>query len=259
MRQTWLGYDSIAEIYEYDMGQNMPFDDTGYYVRHATRSSGEVLDLGCGTGRVSLALLKAHLAVTAVDSSAPMLERLRDARTNLSPAQAERLRIIQMDVRDWALRAKFETVLCPYSLFTYFVEEHEYASVLESVRNSLLDDGQFICDVFIPRGGTPYGQTTRDYQRRLPDGSLLTRSKVIVADETVGVHKITRHYERSRGANSPERFTTIERIRLWYPDALECTLKRHFFDVVARDFDYEFSGDEISAQFATFRCRRTRG
>lgn len=258
MRETWLGYDAVADIYEYDMGKNMPFDDIGYYVRYATQPGGEVLDLGCGIGRVTLALLNEALSVTAVDASSRMLQRLRHARANLTPDLAQRLRVIQMDLRRWDLDSKFATILCSYSLFTYFVEPNEYSSVLDSVRKCLPHGGQFICDAFIPRQ-LPFGQAIRDYRRRLPDGSILTRSKVIVPEGTEGVYRITRHYERSWGSNIRQGFTTSELIRPWCPDALEVVLKHHSFEILARDLDYGTSLDETSAHFATFRCRLKPG
>ena len=255
MRNTWLGYDAIAGIYEYDMGYNMRFDDIGYYVRHATELAGEVLELGCGTGRVALALVRGGLTVTAVDASTGMLQRLRHSHASLPPEVAKRLRIVQMDVRRWALRGKFRAVLCPYSLFTYFVEPREYSSVLENVRASVLDGGQFLCDVFIPNRNIPFGQEMDDYQRPLPDGSVLIRSKVVAPAEMEGVHIITRHYKRVRGQDLQDRFTTTERIRIWEPDALGALLEQHSFAILARDLDYSSSRDQTAAQFVTFRCQ----
>jgi SAM-dependent methyltransferase len=254
LKKTWLAYDAIADVYEYDMGQNMPFDDVGYYVRHAAQAEGEVLELGCGTGRITLSLLRGTLSVTAVDASARMLRRLQRSHADLPIDGANRLRLIQMDLRRWALRGKFATILCPYSLLTYFVEPSVYSSFLDDVRESLLDGGQFICDAFIPSRRIPFGQTIRDYERHLPDGSVLSRSKVIVPDGVEGVYGITRHYQRIREPHIRECFTTSERIRPWHPDALEIILRRHSFDIRALDFDYESTGGEASARFATFRC-----
>ncbi|OIJ69054.1 class I SAM-dependent methyltransferase [Streptomyces mangrovisoli] len=46
-----------------------------------------ILELGCGTGRVTHALLERGFTVTAVDESAQMLERVRGARTICGPIE----------------------------------------------------------------------------------------------------------------------------------------------------------------------------
>ncbi len=253
-KETWLAYDAIADFYEHDMGRNIPFDDVGYYVRRAAQAHGDLLELGCGTGRITLPLLRGALSVTAVDASTRMLQHLKRSHAKLPLDVANRLKVIQMDLQLWALHSKFAMILCPYSLFTYFAEPHVYSSFLVNVRESLLDGGQFICDAFIPSQHIPFGETIRDYERRLPDGSVLKRSKVIVPDVMEGVHRITRRYEWIRELDGPKCFETSERIRPWHPDALEIVLRRHSFKILAVDFDYDSASSVASAQFATFCC-----
>jgi SAM-dependent methyltransferase len=255
MRKTWTNYDAIADIYEYDMGGNMSFDDIGYYVRHTAEPAGRVLELGCGTGRITLALVNAGRFVTAIDASENMLRRLATARANLMPEQRRRLNTVRMDLRQWALRGKFATILCPYSLITYLSDPDEYALFLEAVSNALLDGGQFICDIFIPRQNIPFRKRVQDYQRCLPDGSILTRSKVIVPDERERLNTIIRCYEQKWDANRWRSFETTEVVRPWQPEELEIVLRRNKFEILAMDFDYEDAKSEASAQFATFRCR----
>jgi hypothetical protein len=56
-------YDLIAEYYDLDMGMNHPINDVNFYVNWATRSHGPVLELGCGTGRITLPLVQAGCPV----------------------------------------------------------------------------------------------------------------------------------------------------------------------------------------------------
>ena len=52
-------------------------EDVAYYVRLSRKAGGEVLEYGCGNGRVTLALARAGVHVTGVDASRFMLEDLR--------------------------------------------------------------------------------------------------------------------------------------------------------------------------------------
>ncbi|TLY48982.1 MAG: class I SAM-dependent methyltransferase, partial [Gammaproteobacteria bacterium] len=79
---TSWSYDAIAEIYETDMGQSMPFDDVAFYRSLCLAEGGRVLELGCGTGRILIELMRAGIDAVGADRSLPMLARLhRDAQT----------------------------------------------------------------------------------------------------------------------------------------------------------------------------------
>src|SRR5690554_5357898 len=70
-----------ADIYElndlYDLTIQHQ-DDVQFYVDLAKTNGGKVLDIGCGTGRVTLPLLKAGIDVVGLDNSAAMLKIARD-------------------------------------------------------------------------------------------------------------------------------------------------------------------------------------
>lgn len=97
-------YDRIANLY------NLTFKFNGYgrSLNHYLRthplpieSGARVLDAGCGTGLLTLALLKAlpvHVQVTALDLSAPSLETARRAVSDLSPRTARRVSYMQANV-----------------------------------------------------------------------------------------------------------------------------------------------------------------
>jgi SAM-dependent methyltransferase len=59
-----------------------------YIISLAVPAGGNILELGCGTGRVTKALLQRGFTVTAVDESAHMLSRVHGARTVLSPIES---------------------------------------------------------------------------------------------------------------------------------------------------------------------------
>src|SRR4051794_25151304 len=112
-------YDRIAHLYDVDMAQNMRFPDVDFYARVSEAQGGRVLELGCGNGRVQLALAARGIDIVGIDQSQRMLaDLLRKAA-----ARAVDVRICAMDARRLGFRALFDVVLCPYSLVTYMTEE----------------------------------------------------------------------------------------------------------------------------------------
>ena len=47
----------------YDMDHNEDFEDIPFYLEYAKNQNGEILELGCGTGRVALLLAEAGFNV----------------------------------------------------------------------------------------------------------------------------------------------------------------------------------------------------
>ncbi|MEO7366685.1 MAG: methyltransferase domain-containing protein, partial [Gemmatimonadaceae bacterium] len=70
-------YDSVSDIGElYDLAS--PYGnrrDVQFYIDEAVRSSGNVLEVGCGTGRVLLPTARSGISITGIDRSPAMLER----------------------------------------------------------------------------------------------------------------------------------------------------------------------------------------
>jgi SAM-dependent methyltransferase len=73
----------------------------------ADQASGDVLDLGCGSGRVALDLARRGHAVTGIDNDPELLDALRDRARDL-PVTA-----VLADARDFALGRTFGLALAP--------------------------------------------------------------------------------------------------------------------------------------------------
>ena len=76
MERFYEGADSLfVRAYDafYAGGAPPIAGDIVFYDRLAQATGGPVLELGCGTGRIALALAQAGLSVTGVDVSAGML------------------------------------------------------------------------------------------------------------------------------------------------------------------------------------------
>ena len=86
-------FDSWAEIY--DLIHVDLTDDIKFYVEEALFSNGDILEIGCGTGRVAIPMAQTGANVTAVDISEAMLKtlssKISSKNINLKP--------IKMDMR----------------------------------------------------------------------------------------------------------------------------------------------------------------
>jgi ubiquinone/menaquinone biosynthesis C-methylase UbiE len=73
--EGWEGWDTYAAFYDWENAQTVRRRDVAFWQRLAGAAGGAVLELGCGTGRISLPVAKSGTVLTGIDRSAPMLAR----------------------------------------------------------------------------------------------------------------------------------------------------------------------------------------
>jgi len=142
-------YDSfIADYYDESPVVQRRLQDVAFY-RDAAREFGDpALELGCGTGRVTMALAEAGNRVTGLDLSERMLERAIRKRAELRVEPRERVHLIQGDMTKFDLGEKFRLVIIPFRAFHHLLEVKQQMDCLECVRKHLTAGGRLVLDVF---------------------------------------------------------------------------------------------------------------
>jgi SAM-dependent methyltransferase len=93
IRQGWRGWDEYAPFYDWENAQTLGRRDVPFWLRIASSARGPVLELGCGTGRVSQPLADAGVELVGIDRSAPMLGRARERLARSRPRGATSMRL----------------------------------------------------------------------------------------------------------------------------------------------------------------------
>src|SRR5690349_9306417 len=89
------GWDDYAPFYDWENAQTVARRDVPFWQRLASAQDGVVLELGCGTGRLTVPVARAGAAIVGIDRSAPMLAR---ARQRLRRARLS-ARLLRGDIR----------------------------------------------------------------------------------------------------------------------------------------------------------------
>jgi SAM-dependent methyltransferase len=243
-------YDRIAPFYAVDMALNMPFDDVGFWSRACAARGTSVLELGCGSGRISAGLLAAGLQVCAVDRSAPMLAELR----RQLPASPQ-LAVLRADLRALPLQALYDVVLAPYSLCTYWLDEADWEAALGGARACLRPGGWLLIDAFVPRPLFADDDFREDY-RRPWDGGWLQRlqRRTPLGD---GRNRIERRYRLlDAHGGLREQIDTVDLLRPLTPEQLVEHLDRAGFEAVESVDDYADPRASAPRRFVAVLARR---
>lgn len=108
---------------------------------------GRLLELGVGTGRLSLPLAAAGLAVTGLDASEAMLGRLR------AKPGAEAVTAVAGDMAGPLPDGPFDVVLVARNTFFNLTTEAAQAACLAEVARVLGPDGRLVVEAFVPAEG----------------------------------------------------------------------------------------------------------
>ncbi|MHB1415022.1 MAG: class I SAM-dependent methyltransferase [Chloroflexota bacterium] len=138
-------FDLLARYYDLEHGEYA--EDLPLYLGFAARTGSPVLEVGCGTGRVLMALAEAGHEVTGVDVSAAMLAQTA-AKVAARPALVSRVRLIRGDARDLALSERFSLSFWAMNSFMHLPGQADQLRALAVAWQHLREGGLLILDLF---------------------------------------------------------------------------------------------------------------
>jgi len=146
-QEGWRGWDDYAPFYDWENAQTLDRRDVRFWRNLARRIKGNVLELGCGTGRVTLPVGRTAARVVGIDRSEAMLAK---ARTRAKRAGlGHRVALVRGDIRalPFSSRARFDLVMAPYGVLQSLVRESDLTAAIASVRSVLRAGGVFAIDL----------------------------------------------------------------------------------------------------------------
>ena len=153
-------FDEWAELYDWATAWKQ--DDIPFYVEEALNAGGPVLELGCGTGRVTIPIARAGIEIVGLDSSVKMLQVARPKAREQGPLPGK-LTWMRRDMRRFSLDRWFALVIIPFRGFLSLLNVEEQRRCLEAVKAHLAPGGKLVFDIFVPNldmltddGSTPF-------------------------------------------------------------------------------------------------------
>lgn len=144
-----MSYTGFASIYD-ELMTHAPYDEwaefTEEIITHANKQINSVLDLGCGTGEVTIRLAEKGYTITGVDKSSEMLSQAMVKSTeNQLP-----ISWIKQDITELTGFSNIDLCVSYCDVMNYITSKTDIESVCERVYHSLNDDGLFVFDIHAP-------------------------------------------------------------------------------------------------------------
>jgi SAM-dependent methyltransferase len=130
------------EIYDLE---NQDFEPDGsFFLDYARKLNGRVLELGCGTGRVTIPLAQQNVDITGLDVVPAMIERAKQKAGDLP------IPWVLADVRHFQLQQTFRLIFETGSVFQHLLTRFDQESYFAGVREHLEEEGLLIFALMFP-------------------------------------------------------------------------------------------------------------
>jgi SAM-dependent methyltransferase len=224
----------------YDALNSFLVADIPFYLEEARKTQGPVLELACGTGRLTIPIAQVGVKIIGLDLSASMLEH---ARSKAKHAGVD-IEFVEGDCRGLAMGRKFGLIFMAFNSMQHLHDYASLAALFANVRKHLAEDGRFVFDVFNPKleilaRAAGDRRLEREYQD--PDGkATVAFERSITYDDAAQVSHIQCYFVR-RGPKGEELDVRVEELHLrsFFPQELDLLVRSQGFEIVEKFGNFE--------------------
>lgn len=258
--------EEFADPRNYDIEDD---SDTGiaFYSALAQETDGSVLEIACGTGRVSIPIARLGFDVVGLDIVAGMLERARSKSIGLST------RWVEGDARTFELGEQFRLIFLTGNAFQAFLTRADQEALLERVHAHLHDEGLFAFETRNPRWAQAIHSAKQPHDGRLftlletryeevpgktytdINGRVVRVSRTQAYEHVVQILHWTTYRRWHENDQEQTKVTRIA-VRFTFPQELEALLHHSGFSIIRQYGDWDLEPLSAASPSIIVVCRK---
>jgi 2-polyprenyl-3-methyl-5-hydroxy-6-metoxy-1,4-benzoquinol methylase len=255
-----MGNIEIPDIYQdsrvYDIlfGEEITQPEIEFYKKLINQFGEPILELACGTGRITIPLAKLGLHISGLDLSSAMIELAKQKARENSLAIA----FYNLDMRDFSIDEKFGFIFVPYQSFQHLFTRKDVEYCLKAVRNHLLPAGAFLIQVFNPFPPilsvylSERRKTSQEYYVDKFSGERYYAEFQSIYD--TGTQIMTSTYFYHTDSARTEKSLELK-MRQFFPQELDALIEYNGFEIIAKYGDNEFTPFEEKPFYQNIICK----
>lgn len=218
--------------------ENSDFESDGpFYLSLAQQVAGSVLELGCGTGRITIPLAQHGVDIVGVDIVPGMIARAKSKAGDLP------IQWVEADVRDFHLGQEFDMICAPGFVFEHLLDRIDQEAMLACVHEHLTPEGIFVSVIRFPGPELMINvEKEQDWSSYIDENGRAVRvSGTDYYDPVRQIREETayRHWQDAAGRVVTRRARLA--LRLIFPQEMSCLLHYNGFRELHRYGDWDFS------------------
>lgn len=216
----------------YDIENNAYIGELPLLVEWASKKDGPIIDLACGTGRITIPLASKGFRLIGVDLHAGMLEQAK-RKTQELDLQIEWL---EQDCTRLNLNCKSSLIYMVGNSIQHFHTNESQNLLLTSIHRHLEEDGVFIFGTRFPNAEELLQPSTEEYWKTYNDPTCKKEVDVFTISDYDALSQI-QHYTTVRkfkdvdGRVVEEKRTNIS-LRYTYPQEMGRLLSENGFEIL---------------------------
>jgi ubiquinone/menaquinone biosynthesis C-methylase UbiE len=247
------GWDDYAPFYDWENAQTLGKRDVPFWRRLARQILAEgpvgtrtVLELGCGTGRVTFPIARDGVSIAGIDRSADMLARAVQRRRRLRKKAT--IQLIRGDIRHLPFPGgSFPLVIAPYGILQSLLHERDLAATLAAVGRVLAPGGTFGLELVADLPAWREYSNRVTLRGRRPNGARITLTESVRQDHKRKLTLFDQEYvERLGRTVTRKHFTLTFRTLTVYQMAAR--LEKAGLQITALFGDYQGAPWDIRAE-----------
>lgn len=239
-----------AVLYDIENNQFGPPDD--FYLNLAQRIGGNVLELGCGTGRFTIPMAQQGIPITGLDIVPQMLAQAKSKAAGLP------IQWVEADARNFHIGRRFRLIFESGAMFCHLQTRTDYEALLSCVREHLQSDGYFVVS---SRFANPDVMTTNEVEEEWFSFTTPHGEEVHVSgfQQYDALNQITTEtaIRRWTDASGQEKVRVAPlKLRHFFPQELEALVHYNGFKVVEAYGDSDFSPLNANSPHIFYVCQQ---
>jgi len=250
MKSSYEVGDLIYDANIYD-GMNTNLADLQFYKRWLPKNKdARILELCCGTGRLTLPIARDGYDISGVDFTATMLKQAKIKASE----EGLKIEFIEADIRTLDLPDTYDLIFIPFNSIHHLYKNEDLFNAFNAVKNHLKDGGLFLLDCFNPNiqfivEGEKEQKVIAEYTTK--DGREVLIKHIMHYENETQINRIEWHYYING------KFDSIQNLdmRLFFPQELDAYLKWNGFHIMNKFGSFEEDAFHDTSEKQIFVCR----
>nr|WP_093270698.1 class I SAM-dependent methyltransferase [Psychrobacillus sp. OK032] len=217
----------------YDIENNAYLGELPFLMEWASSKGGPIVDLACGTGRITIPLASKGFKLIGVDLHAGMLEQAKKKAQELDL----QIEWVEQDCTQLELNLTSPLIYMVGNSIQHFHSNESQNMLLSSIHKHLVEDGVFIFGTRFPNAEELLQPSTEEYWKTYFDTTCDKNVDVYTISNYDALNQIQhyttiRKYKNGLGKIVDEKRTNIS-LRYTYPKEMERVLTENRFDILS--------------------------
>lgn len=235
----------------YDLVNGKYLDDIEFY-KNICSNGKKVLELCCGTGRLTIPLFESDINIEGLDINNSMLSRAREKADNKSL----NIKFYNFNITEFQLNAKYDIIIIPFNSLQCIYNNRDLELVFKNIHQHLTEGGLLIFDLYNPSIELMVSRQIKEqivFKGKGPKGIIEIYEKSSYDSKWQVQKAIWSIYEKSVFQGEYNLDT-----RCFYPQEIDMLLRYNNFNIVNKYGDFKKGKFTSDSKKQIFVCNKLK-